>query len=993
LTRTKIYNLTGYRALPVIFIFTIINWANLLAQDFPELQYRSITTKDGLSSNGVSSILQSSDKRIWISTGQGLNMYDGNRIQKIYTKDPFYNLKSNFIVAAQIDNEDNLFLSCRDFTQSLSLKTGIATKFYEVKDVYKIEKHNGKINIFSIENFYTSNGEKLLKKDKYLQYKKTVIPIRSANISIGHRGQFAVIYKDSLIITSSKLVVDTIYKINASNCYFSTNDDLYINTWDKGIYKINGLSKKLVSIAPIKQNVPVNFAEWNYNNKQYIVIPSYLGIYLYDVVSERISPLIPIDGYISNVYIDADNNLWLGTTNGVKIISALNQNLQTIRISAEKNGGEIYQFNEIGDYYWVSKRYGKGFCQYNRKWQLIKNYQIVNHQAHNSQIYLDAFFFMGYNGMVYATGDYGMFKINPKNGEVRQICHGDQEIKLRTIVQLNNDKWLIRSNNKGVFTFYPKSEKLTIVNFRDPTPKDVEYSFLIKTGSGKVLLTTTKGIFQYLPTDNKFVPFDPEFIPIKSYYGIVEDEDGLLWLGTNDGVECYNLKEQKFISLISDNIDFGVVLRIYSDFEDNIWLAAESGYYKYIRKDKRIRRFDFDESLLENSEQPNILINSENKVFLAGSNYLYQVNSSIFSTPITNFLVFDIYAKDLAVNNLTLTNTNSNIISLPAGTSHADLYVSFPSFEINDAYKYFYKIGQEWIQMNKGYLNLTNLKPGTLDINIKAEHKLSLKSTPIQTLRLYVLPYWYQTTLLKLFLFILVLTGIYLVYNWRKKVVFERFSLQSSYDLKMLNLEMQNLRTQMNPHFIFNSLNSINSFIVENKTHLASDYLTKFSKLIRLILELSKSDLIPLSKELELLKLYLMIESLRFNNSFQFNITTNNEDDLENLNIPPMILQPYVENAIWHGLLPKEGNRNLSINISVHDEIVQIVIEDNGIGRKRAKELRSKSSFGKKSFGMEITEMRLKQLDERNSVKIIDLTDHNEKAIGTRVEIQIYVIF
>ncbi|HRO73324.1 MAG TPA: two-component regulator propeller domain-containing protein, partial [Saprospiraceae bacterium] len=77
MTRTKIYNLTGYRALPVIFIFTIINWANLLAQDFPELQYRSITTKDGLSSNGVSSILQSSDKRIWISTGQGLNTYDG----------------------------------------------------------------------------------------------------------------------------------------------------------------------------------------------------------------------------------------------------------------------------------------------------------------------------------------------------------------------------------------------------------------------------------------------------------------------------------------------------------------------------------------------------------------------------------------------------------------------------------------------------------------------------------------------------------------------------------------------------------------------------------------------------------------------------------------------------------------------------------------------------------------------------------------------------
>jgi tetratricopeptide (TPR) repeat protein len=208
------------------------------------------------------------------------------------------------------------------------------------------------------------------------------------------------------------------------------------------------------------------------------------------------------------------------------------------------------------------------------------------------------------------------------------------------------------------------------------------------------------------------------------------------------------------------------------------------------------------------------------------------------------------------------------------------------------------------------------------------------------------------------------------------------------------DLEMQALRAQMNPHFIFNCLNAINHFILKNETETASDYLTKFARLIRMVLQSSSHKYIPLHDELETLKLYIGMESVRFRNHFSYSIHCHPSVEIEMMQIPPMLLQPFVENAIWHGLMHRTGGGKLTIDIEEQGGVLLCSIEDNGIGRRRAAELKSKSASFKKSMGVEITANRLQMLynatgSGANALKIVDLEDENGEPLGTKVILRI----
>lgn len=206
-------------------------------------------------------------------------------------------------------------------------------------------------------------------------------------------------------------------------------------------------------------------------------------------------------------------------------------------------------------------------------------------------------------------------------------------------------------------------------------------------------------------------------------------------------------------------------------------------------------------------------------------------------------------------------------------------------------------------------------------------------------------------------------------------------------------LEMQALRAQMNPHFIFNCLSSINRFILKNESEAASDYLTRFSRLIRLVLSNSKRPLIFLEDELEMLRLYIEMERLRFKNSFDFNITFKNEIEASAIPIPPLLLQPFVENAIWHGLMNKDGHGQLDISFTYDDGMLTCTITDNGVGRRKAEELKSKKDVKGKSMGLQITSERLAKLNKGNNqdtfFKVEDLYDDEGHASGTEVILHI----
>lgn len=216
--------------------------------------------------------------------------------------------------------------------------------------------------------------------------------------------------------------------------------------------------------------------------------------------------------------------------------------------------------------------------------------------------------------------------------------------------------------------------------------------------------------------------------------------------------------------------------------------------------------------------------------------------------------------------------------------------------------------------------------------------------------------------------------------------------MEAEWQRRAGELEMQALRAQMNPHFIFNCLSSINKFILKNEPDNASDYLTRFSRLIRLVLVNSQKPLVVLEDEIEMLRLYIEMEKLRFKNSFGYTIHYTPEIDPAYIFIPPLLLQPFCENAIWHGLMHKEGFGELSIFFDLHDNMMVCTITDNGIGKAKAAEIKSKSAERMKSLGLKITAERLALFNESNSAQAFyEMEDvvENGTVAGTCVKVNI----
>ena len=216
---------------------------------------------------------------------------------------------------------------------------------------------------------------------------------------------------------------------------------------------------------------------------------------------------------------------------------------------------------------------------------------------------------------------------------------------------------------------------------------------------------------------------------------------------------------------------------------------------------------------------------------------------------------------------------------------------------------------------------------------------------------------------------------------------------RSSKEKKRANqlLALKSLRSQMNPHFIFNALNSVNSFIAKNDERAANKYLSDFSKLMRQVMENSKYDLVTLHSEMEILGIYIQLEHFRFSDKFDFEFVIDDTIDTEDIEIPPMLVQPYIENAIWHGLRYRETKGFLTITLRAKDEFIQFVITDNGIGRKKSEELKTINQKEIKSTGMKNIETRLDILNEVNNMALkVEVSDLEiGKQSGTKVSIQI----
>lgn len=246
------------------------------------------------------------------------------------------------------------------------------------------------------------------------------------------------------------------------------------------------------------------------------------------------------------------------------------------------------------------------------------------------------------------------------------------------------------------------------------------------------------------------------------------------------------------------------------------------------------------------------------------------------------------------------------------------------------------------------------------------------------------------------FFIIITLLGFF---SLRQRLKNQKLMAQKNEEIKTTNfrrklteLELKALRSQMNPHFIFNCINSINTMILDGESDAASRYLNKFSKLIRKTLESSECTTVSLEDELSMLETYIQLEAVRFQGRISYDISVDPTIDQSSIRLPSMVLQPFIENAIWHGLLHKEGHGQLRVEFKEKEDELECTIEDNGIGRKMALKMVEGSAIKRKSMGIKLTEERLKLINKSNIndwIQIIDLKDPFNNGIGTRVKINI----
>lgn len=318
---------------------------------------------------------------------------------------------------------------------------------------------------------------------------------------------------------------------------------------------------------------------------------------------------------------------------------------------------------------------------------------------------------------------------------------------------------------------------------------------------------------------------------------------------------------------------------------------------------------------------------------------------------------------------------------------------------------------KDWIQTgNNPIATFTNVPPGQYVLRIRGTNHNGLWS-PIRNLSLIILPPFWQTGWFRALLLSLLSMVVFMLYRFqverrtlkarleaeearRQQKEAELKEKEAAYQLKLSRTEMAALRSQMNPHFIFNCLNSIQYFTALHDVERTSDYLTRFSRLIRLVLENSKSDKVTLTSEIEVLRLYIEMEAMRFPQKLHYQINVDSAIDADWLQIPPLLLQPFVENAIWHGLMHKDEGGTVQVMIEQpHEHLLHVEITDDGVGRAKAAAYKSKSATKTKSFGMKITAERIDIINQlyqiQTQIQVKDLVNEQGQAIGTTVIVDI----
>lgn len=499
--------------------------------------------------------------------------------------------------------------------------------------------------------------------------------------------------------------------------------------------------------------------------------------------------------------------------------------------------------------------------------------------------------------------------------------------------------------------------------------------------NGVIYIPTLQGLYMF-DMVNGLVNFSEKYgFPIGRVNASRIDKYGKLWVASNVfGLVCWD--GNTLVRINDQYTQFGNMCRSLEIGDNYAWASTNKGLLKVDLLDyKKVEFFNTNHGIL--SIGTRCIYVDDEYIFLGHGNGVTQFPKNYKKRSISPL----VYIDEVRINGQQSVNKQNCILQYDT----EQLNIDFTGISYNSELRYKYRLKSEsdnvWNYTKERNVEFISIPPGDYVFEVIAINSENLESEPNQIKILIKPPFWMTNSFI-LLVIVFIIGAIFLFIRSRIIKLNKKFNLEK----KILYIEQQALHARMNPHFIFNALNSIQAYILSNDKRSASKYMSLFSSLIRSILDFSDEKLIPIEYEIKLLRSYLALESLRFNKKLNYEIKVSEQLDSLQYMIPPLLLQPYVENAILHGILGKDKSGKVTISFSPYKNHILFVITDDGIGREEAKRIKQNRAIQHKSVGTKITADRIdlsKALYGVNfSVKTIDLKDQN-KPIGTRVEIRI----
>lgn len=994
----------------------------ILSVQAQEIRYLHFTTEDGLPHNVGYDILQDSKGYLWFGLDNGLAKFDGKNFRLFADEDGLTNpfviylaeglrgeifmsvsrggmfIKQNESISQAVSKPNSPF-KIMPYWDSLTIGyggnlnissniTSLVSYTYKDRDIrtFRVLMRSNEPALFEI---ISGNNSNLNQDDAITEH----FLINSRGENEGNTNNFfdeivkfnALQRRDRSILLSFKtglyeyLPPSTLKKvyphIPSGKIHEAMSEDYQGNLW-------LGSAENLICVKPDSQyiNYPIELPVDRIDHIRVtpsgkIFISKWASplLFCYDLTSRtmmQVDPLLKTEGsVISLIETDKTGNLWV-TTNGSGVYCIFDSYFKNFTQKEGLSNNFVSDFTEDDDgNIWVAT--ASGISQIGRD---ESSFSVFQEAVSSGQKIYDLHFTQSKKCLfLLSNSKLAVYDLTKKQ---TQTIETESYILWKSFFVDSQKKIWVYGN--GVETINPEIGKIELflkipeLSVRPTIPVNI----IREDKRGQIYIGTSVGLFIYHPEEETFSALTREDgLPGNFVHDIRADRTGRIWIATeaglgfiqNDSIHALESSEGK----VPDHCR-----KIVFDHKNRAWIATTNGLYMI--DDDEIRNFNIYHGLPAN-DLNTIFIDSRDFLWIGTSAGVSRLDLSHIppsaDPPPVYITKVEVNGKDLPYDHrVSLSHSDALRIAYRAVDPAAQKIID---------YSYRFNAQSDWRNTSNESIDLYEQSPGDYSFQIRARKTDSHWSKP--TILNYTIypPWWRSSWAIAGWILLAVLANLLFILNLRRRTHQKRETYQ-----KFAELELSALQAQMNPHFIFNSLQAIQSFIAGNNPDAAESYLVKFSRLMRLFLESSRQKFISLEDEISLLKSYTELEKLCYEDKFDFSIEVDPRLNTPLETIPSMLIQPFVENAIKHGLLPKEGKGHLEIIFRAVDGGFCCLVRDDGPGR----DSHHQQQKGKhKSRGMELIRERQEVINQMGhnqvEIEIIDLKDENGAGTGTLVNI------